>query len=266
VRTLSRSMRLIVLILATALPLISTASLAGEKPKQEVLVAAAASLKDVFEEIGPLFAKEYPDDRVIFQFAASGVLQQQIEQGAPIDIMVSAAQQQINALLDKDLLVKDSAKSLCSNSLVLVIPSGRKPMGKLNELKEDTWKRIAIGERKTVPAGEYASQWIEKVGLTAALKDKLIPAANVRQVLTFVESGNVDAGFVYKSDALASPKVTVALQAETSMHEAILYPFAITKRAAGLAAARNFSQFLQSKTVRAVLEKHGFLLPPGKAS
>lgn len=254
-------LRTFTLLFLTSIVGISNLALADVKAKTEILVGAAASLKDVFEEMAAPYEKENPSVKVTFQFAASGALQQQIEQGAPFDVFVSAAQKQVDALLQKDLLVKDSVEKLFENSLVLIVPKGKKGPNTLDELNGPAFKRIAIGEKQTVPAGQYAEQWLEKNKLLAPLKDRLIPASNVRQVLTFVETGNADAGFVYKTDALSSKSVEIVLQADTSQHDPIVYPLALVKKSKHLEAAKNFASFLKSNAARQILLKHGFKLP-----
>lgn len=240
---------------------IASANLRAQSPaKSEVLVAAAASLKDVLEELGPLYEKQNAGSKVTFQFAASGALQQQIEQGAPVDVFISAAQKQIDALNEKNLLSKDSVQLLCRNTLVLIVPKDQKSPQSLDELKQPTYKKIAIGEKQTVPAGQYAEEWLDKSSLTSALKDKLVPASNVRQVLTFVETGNAAAGFVYATDAQSSDKVTVALRADAKMHQPIVYPMAVVSKSKNPAAAKSFMSFMKSADAVKVLEKRGFIL------
>jgi molybdate transport system substrate-binding protein len=247
--------------------IISPAILVAEtKPKQEILVAAAASLKDVFEDIGLAFEKEHADLQLRFQFAASGVLQHQIEQGAPVDLFISAATKQMEALEQKHLLVKGSVQQLFSNELVLIVPSDQTPPRSLSELKKPQYKRLALGEARSVPAGQYAEAWLQKAGLHDDLRDRLVPASNVRQVLTFVESGNVHAGFVYASDARTSRKVKVALRAEASMHPPIVYPLGMIQRSRKKNEAQLFVQFLQRAEARRILLQHGFLIPAEKAS
>jgi molybdate transport system substrate-binding protein len=236
------------------------------QPRQNLMVAAAVSLKDVLEEIGAAFEKDHPTFRVTFHFASSGALQQQIEQGAPVDVFISAAARHMEALGQKQLLLLDSLQNLCSNELVLIVPQNAAAPKHPEDLKNPGFKRIALGEARTVPAGQYAEAWLKNLGLYAALQPRLVPAANVRQVLTFVASGNVSAGLVYASDARTSSQVKVALRADPSLHPPISYPLAILKKSKQAQAAGNFAKFLQSDKARSLLLKHGFLLPTGKAS
>ncbi|WP_141734146.1 molybdate ABC transporter substrate-binding protein [Oligoflexus tunisiensis] len=253
-------------LLLMSMILLSARLKAESQPKQELMVAAAASLKDVLEEIGPAFEQDHPGLHVTFHFASSGALQQQIEQGAPVDVFISAAPRQVEALRQKNLLLQDSLQNLCSNELVLIVPRTQAAPQSPLDLQKSGFKRIALGEARTVPAGQYAEAWLKNLGLHATLQPRLVPAANVRQVLTFVASGNVSAGIVYASDARTSSQVKVALRADPSLHPPITYPLAIIKKSKRPAAARVFAQFLQGDKARGLLRKHGFLVPVGKAS
>jgi molybdate transport system substrate-binding protein len=239
---------------------------AAEKPREEVLVGAAASLKEVLEELAPAFEKKHPELRVNFQLAASGALQQQIEQGAPMDVFISAAEGPVKILSDKGLLVPGSVKTILSNELVLITPANQPGPQTLADLKNPTYKRIAIGESRTVPAGQYAEAWLAYEKLSTELKDRLVPASNVRQVLTFVATGNAAAGFVYASDALTSDKVKVAIRARADQHPPIAYPLALVKRSNKQVAGQAFARFLESPEARSIFVKRGFLLPAGKSS
>jgi molybdate transport system substrate-binding protein len=239
---------------------------ATEKPKEELLVAAAASLKELLEEIGSAFAKKLSELRVNFQLAASGALQQQIEQGAPIDVFISAAEGPMKVLLDKGLIVPGSLKTLLSNELVVVVPANQPAPQTLADLKGPAYKRIALGESRTVPAGQYAEAWLKHEKLDTALKDRLVPASNVRQVLTFVATGNASAGFVYASDALTTDKVKIAIRARADQHPPINYPVALVKRSTKQTAGQAFATFLESPEAQRIFVKHGFHLPAEKSS
>jgi molybdate transport system substrate-binding protein len=239
---------------------------AADKPKEDILVAAAASLKDVLEEIGPAFENKHPGLRVNFQLAASGALQQQIEQGAPVDVFISAADGPMKILMDKGLLLPYSLKTILSNELVLIIARNQPLPQSLGDLKNPVYKRIALGESRSVPAGQYAEAWLEHEKLGTVLKDRLVPASNVRQVLTFVETGNATAGFVYASDALTSDQVKIALRARADQHPPISYPVALVKRSKNKVAGEAFAKFLESPEARRIFVKRGFRLPPGQSS
>lgn len=226
-----------------------------------LLISAAASLKDVLEEIKPLYQKTQPETNLTFNFGASGALLQQIEQGAPADVFISAASRQMDTLDQKGALVPGTRTNLANNRLAIVVPKDSTLVTRITSLREPEVKRIAIGEPRSVPAGQYAEQVLQKLNLTNDVKPKLVYANNVRQVLAAVESGNADAGFVYLTDAKISDKVKVAVVASETYHSPIVYPMAVLKSSKNVDAARAFVQYLSSSEARGVLSKYGFILP-----
>lgn len=226
-----------------------------------LLVSAAASLKDALEEIKPLYQKNHSNVELKFNFGASGALLQQIEQGAPTDIFISAAKSQMDTLAQKGALIPETQANLANNQLVLVVPSGARTIANLESLKEPEIKRISIGEPRSVPAGQYAEQALQKLNLINEVKPKLVYANNVRQVLAAVESGNADAGFVYATDAKISDKVKTAITVDNQLHSAIVYPMAVLKNSKNVDAAKAFVQYLSSNEARGVLSKYGFITP-----
>jgi len=225
-----------------------------------LLVSAAASLKDSLEEIKPLYRKTRPDVNVVFNFGASGALLQQIEQGAPADIFISAAKRQMDALDQKGALVAGTRTNLAKNKLVLIVPKKSRAVINFRSLKQPEIKRIAIGEPRSVPAGQYAEQVLRKLNLWDEVKPKLVFANNVRQVLAAVESGNADAGMVYITDAKISSKVKVVVIADESYHSPIVYPMAVLKSSKNIDAAKALVQYLSSSEAKEVLRKYGFIV------
>jgi len=234
--------------------------------KTDLTISAAASLKGALEAVSPAFEQQFPQVKLIFNFGASGALQQQIEQGAPVDIFISAASKQIEVLASKDLIIKDSVRILFGNSLVLIIPRNRLQVFAIQDLQKAEVRRIAVGESRSVPAGQYAEEALKNLELWPVLQKKLVPAANVRQVLTYVETANVDAGFVYATDALESSAVRVVGPIDGKLHSPVIYPLAIIKKTKQIQAARQFSDFLKSPLAQEVFQKKGFILLPEKAS
>lgn len=243
-------------ILAAALfvlPLIASA--------QQLTVSAAASLTDAFKEIGQKFEATRPGVTVRFNFAASGVLIQQITQGAPVDVFASADQTTMDRGIAQKVIDADTRRDFASNSLVLIVPAqGGPALASLADLTGASVKRIAVGKPATVPVGRYTQQALEAAGLWTALEPRFVQADSVRQVLDYVARGEVEAGFVYRTDAaVMADRVKVALTA--SGHAPIRYPVAVTAESRQKAQARAFVDYLFSPAAREVLRRRGFELP-----
>jgi molybdate transport system substrate-binding protein len=248
------------LLLVLGLQLIEPLLVTAQR-NASVLVSAAASLKEVMEELQSVYQKSNPNTRITYNFAASGALQQQIERGAPVDVFISAAQRQMDALAQKGLLVPGTRTNLANNRLVLIVPRNKTGITSFYNLTNANVRRIAIGEPRSVPAGQYAEQVLRNLKLWDQVKPKLVLANNVRQVLAAVESGNADAGLVYATDARISNQVKVVVAASEKYHSPIVYPIAVLKRSKNAAAAKQFVQFLSTNQAKAVLRKYGFIVP-----
>jgi len=223
-------------------------------------ISAAASLKESLEEIKTIYAKEAPSTTLTYNFGSSGTLQQQIEQGANADIFISAAKKQMDTLDSKNLIMKDSRKDFLINDVVLVTPKNSSSITSFNDLTSDKTKIIALGEPKSVPAGEYAEEVFTKLGILDKVKTKVVYGKDVKEVLTWVETGNADAGVVYETDAKVSAKVKVIAVASSDSHKPIVYPAAIIKSSSNVDAAKKFMKFLNDDKARGVFEKYGFKL------
>ena len=248
------------LLLAIGLPTVTSSPVSAQS-NNNLLISAAASLKEALEELKPLYQQSKPNVNINYNFGSSGALQQQIEQGAPADIFISAAKKQVDALEQKGLLVPGTRNIIAKNRLVLVVPKNAVGVTSFYSLKDAKVKKIAIGEPRSVPAGQYAQQVLEKLKIWSEIKSKLVFANNVRQVLASVESGNADAGLVYITDAKISDKVKVVVTADEKYHSPIIYPLAVVKRSKNIDAAKEFSQFLSSNQAKSVFKKYGFILP-----
>lgn len=229
----------------------------GAKPVA-LTISAAASLKESLEEIKELYSKESPNISVTCNFGSSGSLQQQIEQGAPSDIFFSAATKQMDALSGKGLIIEETRKNLLKNRIVLVIPEASTTIADFNGLAADNIKRIALGEPKSVPVGQYGEQVLNFLQIYDKVKSKAIFGKDVKEVLTWVETGNVDAGIVYETDAKISGKVKIAATAPEKSHKPVLYPVAVVKDSKNIDAAKSFIEFLSGGKAKAVFEKCGF--------
>jgi molybdate transport system substrate-binding protein len=237
-------------------------------PPVEITVSAAASLTDVMEEIKGLYEGK-SNHTLAMNYGSSGALQQQIEEGAPADIFISAAQKQMGTLQEKGLIDEGSRIDLLENAVVLIVPADgadNEDIADFQSLAADSVVNLAIGEPESVPAGRYAKEILTSLELWEALEaeEKLVLAKDVRQVLTYVERGDVDAGIVYMTDALSSEQVKVVAPAPAGSHTPVTYPAAIVKESAGQDAAEDFMAFLQSEEIATVFEKHGFTFIAGK--
>jgi molybdate transport system substrate-binding protein len=229
-----------------------------------ITVSAAISLKDALDELGPIFQVQQHRKNggngtaVTYNYGGSGTLARQIEQGAPVDVFFSAAEKQMDELAAKGLIEADTRRDLVGNSLVLIAPAQATALRSFQELTGAAVKTIALGEISSVPAGMYAQQTLEHLGLFAEVQKKVVYAKDVRAVLTYVETGNADAGLVYQTDANTSKKARVVAIAPADSHDPILYPVAVLRDSKNKAAARAFVEFLQGSDARAVFQKYGF--------
>lgn len=221
-------------------------------------VSAAISLSNALQEIKPIYQRSKPNVNITYNFGASGALQQQIEQGAPVDVFFSAAAKQMDALQRKNLLVPGTRKTLLTNRLVLITPRNAPALTSFRDLTSAQVQRIVIAEPRSVPAGQYAQELLTNLKIFDSLKSKLVYGNNVRQGLSYVETGNVDAGIVYTTDAKPSNAIRVGATAPSNLHSSIVYPVAALKNSRNVAAAKEFGQFLSSPQAGAVFEKYGF--------
>jgi len=220
-------------------------------------VSAAASLKDVMQDIQSTYSQEQSQTNITYNFASSGSLQQQIEQGAPVDVFVSAARKQMNALEQKNLLLAGTRQDLLGNEAVLI--TGNAKILGFADLKQDQVKQVAIAEPKSVPAGQYGQEVLTTLNLFDTLRPKLVFAKDVRQVLSYVETGNVDAGIVYATDAKTSKKVKIVATAPKNSHAPIVYPVAVLQDSKQPDAAKEFVDFLSSDQAQAMFKQAGFI-------
>ena len=224
-----------------------------------VNVSASATLTDAVKEINELYSQENPNVAVIANFSSAGTVQRQIENGAPVDIFISAASSFMDALQKEGLILDDTRKDLLTNKVVLVVPDDSSlGITDFKDLTGDKVKKVAIGDPKSVSAGMYAQQILDKTGITDIIKPKLVLAGDVRQVLTYVESGNVDAGVVFITDAKISNKVKIVANAPDDINARAVYPVAIIKGSENIDAARGYESFLFGDEAKAVFEKYGF--------
>jgi molybdate transport system substrate-binding protein len=232
--------------------------LAGAAAAAELTVSAAASLTQAFRAIGADYEAQHADTRVRFNFAASGALLQQIAQGAPVDVFASADAETMDQAERRGLIVPGSRADFAANTLVVIVPAEAAITPKtLTDLALPAVRKVTIGVPASVPVGRYAQAALEKAQLWTQIAAKMIGAQSVRQALDYVARGEVDAGFVYGSDAALMPdRVRVAFAVATTTP--VRYPVAIVAASAQVAEAQRFAAYLRSPAAQTLLRKHGF--------
>jgi molybdate transport system substrate-binding protein len=248
---------LVTLILSNSLNVVS--HIPAEARSTTLLIAAAASLQNALEEIDPIFEKANPGVAVNYNFAASGPLQRQIEQGAPVDIFISAATPQMDKLQNENLILTDTRHNLLTNTLVLIVPNNS-TIGLTNfrQLTNSNVRKVSVGEPRSVPAGRYAEELFTKLEILEQLRSKFVYGNSVRNVLGAVESGNADAGVVYVTDAKMNDRIKQIATAPSNLHSPIVYPIAVIKASRNQQSARAYIQFLKSKQAQDIFKKYGF--------
>jgi len=226
----------------------------------EVTVFAATRLTDALKETATAYEKQ-SGDKILFNFGASSLLERQIEEGAPADIFFSADEAKMDSLDKKDLILKETRKSRLSNSLVIVTSADSDlKITSPADLTSSKVRRIALADPKAVPAGVYSKAFLEKEKLWLEVEPKVVPVDNVRAALAAVESGNIEVGMVFKTDASISKKVKVAYEVPAASGPKISYPLAVTKNAKQVESAKKFVAYLNSDDVAKIFEKYGFIV------
>jgi molybdate transport system substrate-binding protein len=226
----------------------------------EITVFAAVSLTDALKEIAGAYEKQ-SGDKIIFNLGASSMLARQIEEGAPADIFFSADEARMDELEKKGLIETATRKSRLGNSLVVVVAADSTvQIQSAGDLTNSGIKQIALADPRAVPAGIYAKAWLEKQQLWPAIEPRVVPAENVRAALAAVESGNVEAGVVYKTDAGISRKVRIAYEVPAADAPVITYPMALVKESKEPGAAKSFLNYLDSQKAGDTFKKFGFSL------
>ncbi|MGA3093800.1 MAG: molybdate ABC transporter substrate-binding protein [Dehalococcoidales bacterium] len=224
-------------------------------------ISAASSLTNALNEVNTAYTQLKPWVTITPNYGSSGTLQTQIENGAPCDVFFSAAAAQMDNLQNENLLLAGSRVNLLTNKIVLIVPKGSTlGLKSFNDLTLPAVKLIAIGDPKSVPAGTYAQTAFTELGILTAIQSKFVLGANVTQVLQYVDSGNVDAGVVYSTDALSDSNVTVIATGPADVNATIVYPAAIIKASKVASAAQDYITFLSSAQARAIFVKYGFAI------
>ncbi|MGI6491092.1 MAG: molybdate ABC transporter substrate-binding protein [Pelotomaculum sp.] len=258
---MKRTLSLLVLMLFAVVALAGCGG-GNEQPQQQtepvnLTIHVAASLQDAMVELEPIFKEQHSNVTLTYNFASSGALQKQIEEGAPADFFISAGKSQMDTLQQKGLLVDSTRKDLLRNELVLI--GGKdSQLTSFEDMTSDSVEKISIGAPETVPAGQYAKEVLTNMNLWEPLQPKMVLAKDVRQVLTYVETGNVDAGLVYRTDAMTSSNVKVIAAAPAEASKPIVYPMSVIKATKHQQEAEAFEAFLTTDDAVNILEKYGF--------
>lgn len=244
-------------------PLIALSLLLGPQKKvlaDEIFVSAAASLTDVLKEVSSAYQTR-SKHTVKFNFGPSSGLARQIDEGAPADIFFSADLPQMDKLDQSGRLEPGTRKNLLSNQLVIIVPAHSKlAISSPTDLLRSNVKRIALAEPSSVPVGVYSSQYLMEQGLWDRVRSKIVPVQDVRATLASVESGNVDAGFVYRTDTTGSKKIKIVYQVPFEQGPKITYPIAVVKASKRKEAARDFINYLQRPSAKDTFKKYGFVV------
>ncbi len=248
---------------ATATPEATPTPTPTPEPEEpvELLISAAASLKDAIADIQTAYSAVKPHVTLTANFGSSGALQQQIEQGAEVDVFISAATKQMDALKDKELIINETRKDFLENQIVLIVPKGTTAVASFDDLIKDEVKSVALGEPASVPVGQYAEEALTSLGLLDKLKanETIVYGKDVKAVLAWVETGEADAGIVYKTDAIISDKVDIVAPAPEGSVKPVYYPAAVIKASKQTEAATDFVNFLYSDEAKPIFEKYGFV-------
>ncbi|HLR73180.1 MAG TPA: molybdate ABC transporter substrate-binding protein [Pseudogracilibacillus sp.] len=251
----------IVLMLAFVLLLTSCSTNndtgATEQPK-ELTISAAASLTDAMDELKEIYEAEH-NVELTFNFAGSGKLAHQIQQGAPVDVFISANENWLDTLLEEGLIDADSTTDVTGNKLVLIAEKDTTlAYDSFSDINVKELSNIAVGKPESVPAGEYTKKALEAIDKWEEIEPYIVYAKDVRQVLTYVETGNAEIGFVYESDALSSDKVEILTESNPNEHDPIIYPGGVTMETEQEEVAEDFLAFMTSDEAQEILETYGF--------
>lgn len=223
----------------------------------ELNVSAAASLKDALEEINANY-ETATGNKVLLNLAGSGKLVQQILEGAPADLFISASNAKMKELVENGNVEESAVSVLLKNDLVMIVPKDAPNKVETIEDLVEVDGKIAIGEVETVPAGTYAKEALTTLGIWDKIQDKIVYAKDVRAVLSYVEQGEVVAGFVYNSDATVAEKSEIMQVVDSSTHKPIVYPIAVLKDSANKEEAKKYEDFLKTEESLKIFEKFGF--------
>ncbi|MDG2989477.1 molybdate ABC transporter substrate-binding protein [Candidatus Synechococcus calcipolaris G9] len=230
----------------------------------ELTVSSAIALTEPLEALKPIYQENHNPINITYNFGASGLLRQQIEQGADVDVFISASQKDMDDLANQNLLVSNTRANIVENRIVLVIPKKANSIRitGMEDLTKPEVNRVAIGNPATVPMGRYSEEIFKNLDLMDAVQSKLIFGENIRQVLSYVETGNVDAGLVWVTDANTTDQVTIVESISETLHSPAIYPAAVVAQTSHLESATAYVQFLRNEQAKKIFTEYGFIPIP----
>lgn len=262
---MKRHKRTISFLLLLSIIMISGCTKQEEIPSEnmeethELLISAAASLTDAMMEITSAFEEEHPNTELTVNYGGSGKLAQQLQQGAPVDVFLSADQAWMDKLDEAQLILPESRINFAKNDLVLIAKKDSPfTIDSIKDLTDAQIDKIAIGNPDSVPAGKYATDALKNSNVLEQIENQFIYAKDVRQVLTYIETGNAEVGFVYSSDLYRTKDIEVVAKIDQSLFEPIVYPAAVISTSNNGTIAKEFVDFLESDTVQSIIKKYGF--------
>lgn len=231
----------------------------GENTSQgtkQLRISAASSLTNVLTEIKVLYEKDHPSTSITINYGSSGTLLHQLEQGAPTDLYFAASTNWMGEAEKKKLIVRESVREIVQNRLILASPSDSDLT--IKDLSSEKVSQFSMGDPNSVPAGQYSRQVLESHGIWDEVKEKAVYGKNVRQVASYIQSNNVDVGFIYQSDLVALDHLHKIQVVKETDHNPILYPIGVVQGSKNQLEAKQFIEFLQRKEALKVFEAYGF--------
>ena len=240
---------------------LSSSFISAAQQPVTLTVSSGAGLRNVMEAVQQTYTQITPNVTINYNFAASGVLRRQIEQGSPVDIALLASQEDMDGLQSQNLLLEGTRRNLLKSEVALIVPQNFTGISSFQDLTSQNIKRIAIGEPRSVPLGQYAEEVFKYFGIGDRVQSKLVYARSALEIMSYVESGNVDAGIVHDTNAKQSDRVRIVAIAPAASHKPVIYPIAILRNSRNTSAARAFIHFLSSDRAKAIFQQYGYGIP-----
>ena len=256
-------MKLNQLILMLFLGILSFTLVIGCQPAEtsnQITISASATFQDVMETIKPLYQEKYPEKEITYNFGASGSLQRQIEQGAPVDVFMVADAEKMDSLEEQGLIISETRQDILKNKIALVTASDNNlELTNFNDITQESINLVGLGEAKTVAAGRYTQEILDSLNIADEVYAKAVYGKDVRQIVNYVATGNVEVGIVFQTDAKNTNNIKTITTAPKESHSPIICPIAVIKDSQNTETGKEFIEFLTSNQAQAVFENYGFI-------